>query len=71
MVRGYSRDLVLPDFQSDEFKFLARRLGYHDVSWAAASRHLADDIRRHRARVNEVFLSRFKPGDKDAAAFSI
>jgi glutamate-ammonia-ligase adenylyltransferase len=71
MVRGHSRDVVLPDEESDEFKFLARRLGYHDVSWSESSRHLAKDIHRHRAGVNRVFLGRFKPPGKDRAVFSI
>ncbi|HEU4388428.1 MAG TPA: hypothetical protein VFV34_11570 [Blastocatellia bacterium] len=71
MVRGYSRDLVLPDAQSDEFKFLARRLGYHDVRWSDSSRHLAEDVRRHRAGVNRVFLAHFKPEEKDAGAFAV
>jgi glutamate-ammonia-ligase adenylyltransferase len=71
MVRGHSRDVVLPDEESDEFKFLARRLGYHDVSWSESSRHLAKDIRRHRTGVNRVFLGRFTPPEKDRAVFSI
>jgi glutamate-ammonia-ligase adenylyltransferase len=71
MVRGYSRDLVLPDERSDEFKFLARRLGYHDVSWAESSSHLAADVGRHREMVNRFFLSRFTPDDEDAAAFAL
>ena len=71
MVRGYSRDLVLPDEQSDEFKFLARRLGYHDMSWSESSHHLAEDINRHRLSVNRIFLDRFTPSEKDAAAFLI
>jgi glutamate-ammonia-ligase adenylyltransferase len=71
MVRGHSRDVVLPDEESDEFKFLARRLGYHDVSWSESSRHLAKDIHRHREGVNRVFLSRFTPAEKDGTVFSI
>jgi [glutamine synthetase] adenylyltransferase / [glutamine synthetase]-adenylyl-L-tyrosine phosphorylase len=71
MVRGHSRDVLLPDEHADEFKFLARRLGYHDVSWSESSRHLAEDVRRYRKGVSEIFLGRFKPAEKDAPAFSI
>jgi len=71
MVRGHSRDVVLPDEKSADFESLARRLRYHDASWSESSRHLAGDIRRHRAGVNHVRLGRFTPAEKDRAAFSI
>ena len=71
MVRGHSRDVVLPDEQSEEFESLARRLAYHDASWSESSKHLANDIHRHRTSVNRVFLGRFKPPEKDRAAFAI
>jgi len=71
MVRGHSRDVILPDEQSEEFESLARRLAYHDASWSESSKHLANDIHRHRTSVNRVFLGRFKPPEKDRAAFAI
>ena len=42
IVRGHARDLVLPPLESDEFLFLARRLGYWEEDDAAAQ--LASDI---------------------------
>ena len=63
MVRGNARDLVLPDTGSDEFKYLARRLGYRDADWAKAAARLARDIERQMDRVHRFFVNRFgKPG---------
>jgi glutamate-ammonia-ligase adenylyltransferase len=63
IVRGNAKDLVLPETESDEFKYLARRLGYHDADWARAARRLARDIRRHMDRVHRFFVRRFgRPG---------
>jgi glutamate-ammonia-ligase adenylyltransferase len=64
MVRGNSRDLVLPDESSDEFKFLARRLGHRDEDWESARLRLAEDIHRHRENVRRFFVARFQIGRK-------
>jgi len=61
MVRGNAEDLVLPEEGSDEYKFLARRLGYHDPDWKKGARRLAREIRRHMGRVHEIFSRRFPP----------
>jgi len=60
IVRGHARDLVLPALESDEFLFLARRLGYWDEDEAAAQ--LAADIGAHRERVARVFAEVFEVG---------
>jgi glutamate-ammonia-ligase adenylyltransferase len=67
IVRGNARDLLLPEEGSDEYKFLARRLGYHEADWASGARKLARDIGDCRARVNRFFLDRFDPSRQHAA----
>lgn len=59
IVRGNSTDLILPSEGSDEFAFLARRLGYFEEDWAASASKLADDIQHHRSGVNSFFQHRF------------
>jgi glutamate-ammonia-ligase adenylyltransferase len=44
-VRGDASDLALPEPASDEFKALARRLGYRGLSRQEAAERLAEDIR--------------------------
>jgi glutamate-ammonia-ligase adenylyltransferase len=63
MVRGHARDLVLPAEGSDEFRFLARRLGYGEADWKAAAARLASDLRRHMSGVRGIFAARFVPPD--------
>ena len=49
VVRGNSKDVTMPPVGSDEFLFLARRLGYEqDV------KHLSDDLARYVADVQEI-----------------
>ena len=62
IVRGHARDLVLPPLESDEFLFLARRLGYWEEDDATAQ--LAADIEAHRGRVARVYAEVF---DVDSA----
>ena len=45
IVRGDATDLVLPEASSDEFKSLARRLGYRERDRAKDAALLAEDIR--------------------------
>jgi glutamate-ammonia-ligase adenylyltransferase len=59
MVRGNAEDLILPEESSDEFKFLARRLGYHEADWKKGARRLADDVHRHMKNVHAFFSRRF------------
>jgi [glutamine synthetase] adenylyltransferase / [glutamine synthetase]-adenylyl-L-tyrosine phosphorylase len=51
VVRGDASDLVLPPEDSDEFKSLARRVGY---------RGRAADIRETMGKVHEYFVGRFQ-----------
>lgn len=49
MVRGNARDLTVPPAGSEEFSFLARRLGYgNDLA------RLSDDLTRHTSTVHEM-----------------
>ena len=49
MVRGNAKDLTVPQEESDEFAYLARRLNYDDHP-----AHLHDDLARHTAFVQEL-----------------
>jgi glutamate-ammonia-ligase adenylyltransferase len=60
IVRGNARDLVLPERDSQEFKFLARRLGYTGVDWEQAARKLDQEIRYHMDQAHHFFVDRFK-----------
>jgi len=58
-VRGHAKDLVLPSPDSDEFIFLARRVGYTTDDWQAGARHLKTDIEEHMTNVKEFFERQF------------
>lgn len=59
MVRGNAKDLVLPPPDSDEFIFLARRVGYTTEDWQAGARHLQSDIAEHMNKTKEFFERMF------------
>ena len=59
IVRGDASDLVLPEESSEEYKSLARRLGYRDQDRRKSATRLATDIRGAMKKVNEYFLTRF------------
>jgi glutamate-ammonia-ligase adenylyltransferase len=59
MVRGNAKDLVLPPANSDEFIFLARRVGYTTDDWQAGARHLQTDIEQHMRLTKEFFERTF------------
>ena len=59
MVRGNAKDLVLPPAESDEFIFLARRVGYTTDDWQAGASHLKRDIEEHMGKVKEFFERQF------------
>jgi glutamate-ammonia-ligase adenylyltransferase len=59
MVRGNTKDLVLPPSDSDEFIFLARRVGYMTDDWHAGARHLQTDIEQHMKQTREFFERTF------------
>ncbi|HSB14644.1 MAG TPA: hypothetical protein VLE22_09305 [Bryobacteraceae bacterium] len=59
MVRGHAKDLVLPPPDSDEFIFLARRVGYTTDDWQAGARHLKTDIEQHMRNTKAFFENTF------------
>jgi len=59
MVRGHAKDLVLPPADSDEFIFLARRVGYQTDDWQAGARHLKTDVEEHMRLTREFFEKTF------------
>jgi [glutamine synthetase] adenylyltransferase / [glutamine synthetase]-adenylyl-L-tyrosine phosphorylase len=59
MVRGNAKDLVLPPSDSDEFIFLARRVGYTTDDWQAGARHLQTDIEEHMKKTREFWEKSF------------
>jgi [glutamine synthetase] adenylyltransferase / [glutamine synthetase]-adenylyl-L-tyrosine phosphorylase len=59
IVRGNAKDLVLPPADSDEFIFLARRVGYTTDDWEAGARHLQADIEEHMALTKRFFERTF------------
>jgi len=59
MVRGNAKDRVLPPVDSDEFIFLARRVGYTTDDWKAGARHLQADIEQHMTQTKEFFERTF------------
>jgi [glutamine synthetase] adenylyltransferase / [glutamine synthetase]-adenylyl-L-tyrosine phosphorylase len=61
MVKGSARDLVLPEETSEEFKFLARRMGYREPDWEKGAMKLSEDIRYHLENVHRYFEGRFHP----------
>ena len=59
IVRGDASDLTLPEGDSDEFKSLARRLGYRERDWKKGAAALAADIRQWMKKVNSYYVERF------------
>jgi glutamate-ammonia-ligase adenylyltransferase len=63
IVRGHAKDLVLPGIGSDEFIFLARRMGYTEDDWQAGAKRLAADITRHMEQARAIYTNRFAGKD--------
>jgi glutamate-ammonia-ligase adenylyltransferase len=59
MVRGNAKDRILPLIASDEFIFLARRVGYTTDDWEAGAKHLKSDIEEHMGKVKDFFERTF------------
>jgi len=59
MVRGNTKDLVLPQPDSEEFVSLARRVGYTRDDWRAGARDLHSDIQQHMTLVKTFFERSF------------
>jgi [glutamine synthetase] adenylyltransferase / [glutamine synthetase]-adenylyl-L-tyrosine phosphorylase len=60
IVRGDASALLLPNDTSEEFKSLARRMGYREQDRTQAARLLSVDIRRFMKDVHAVFTARFE-----------
>jgi glutamate-ammonia-ligase adenylyltransferase len=61
IVRGDASDLLLPDQSSEEFKSLARRLGYRQPDRIESARQLAADIKNVMEKVHTYYVNRFDP----------
>ena len=59
MVRGNTKDLVLPPSDSEEFVSLARRIGYTRDDWRAGARDLQVDIEQHMTLTKTFFERMF------------
>jgi len=59
MVRGNTKDLVLPPPDSEEFVCLARRVGYTRDDWRAGARDLQSDIQQHMTLTKQFFERTF------------
>ena len=59
MVRGNTKDLVLPPLDSEEFVSLARRVGYTRDDWRAGARDLQSDIEQHMTLTKQFFERTF------------
>ncbi len=59
MVRGNATDLVLPDKTSQEFLFLARRLGYEEENGTSPGEQLWLDIERNMEWAARALRTRF------------
>lgn len=64
MCNGNAKDLVIPKSDSEDFMFLARRLGYVNKGSAAPAKQLEDDIADVFATVHSFYESRFVDGAK-------
>ena len=59
MVRGNTKDLVLPPYDSEEFVSLARRVGYTKDDWKAGALDLQADIEQHMTLTKQFFERTF------------
>ena len=60
IVRGNAKDLILPKLNTNEYAFLARRMGYLDVDWEVAADHLYKEVEKHRHVANTFFRNTVK-----------
>jgi [glutamine synthetase] adenylyltransferase / [glutamine synthetase]-adenylyl-L-tyrosine phosphorylase len=60
IVRGDASDLVLPNKDTDEFKSLARRMGYREKDRVKSAAHLSADIQEFMEGAHAYFLTRFE-----------
>jgi glutamate-ammonia-ligase adenylyltransferase len=60
IVRGNAKDLLLPEFDSEEFTFLARRLGHLEAPWKKGRERLRKEIEKQMAYARDFFERRFE-----------
>ncbi len=71
IVRGNARDIILPDENSPEFKFLARRFGCKGRYQDKETKRLAEEIKLHMTRVRQFFVSRFNISNQEGTNLSL
>jgi glutamate-ammonia-ligase adenylyltransferase len=59
IVRGNAKDLLLPDPESEEFLFLARRLGFLESPWKRSRERLRREIANQMGNARRFFEERF------------
>lgn len=64
MVRGNARDLLLPAPDTEEFTFLARRMGYVKKDWGRGSKALSEEIAVKMAKVYRQYCAFTSPVKK-------
>lgn len=60
IVRGHAKDLILPDVRTEEFTFLARRLGYGQRDWERGRKEFEEKIQHHMSRTQQGFVRLFE-----------
>jgi glutamate-ammonia-ligase adenylyltransferase len=64
VVRGNARDLVLPDRKSEEFRFLARRMGFGSMRREEGVTELVRSVRRAMSWSHRFFLRTVKKEER-------
>lgn len=59
IVRGHAKDLILPEVDTEEFTFLARRMGYGQRDWERGRKEFEEEIRHHMNATQADFVRRF------------
>lgn len=62
IVRGHAKDLILPEVQTEESTFLARRMGYGERDWERGRKEFQEEIQHHMSRTQAHFVRLFGPG---------
>jgi len=60
IVRGHAKDLILPEVRTEEFTFLARRMGYGQRDWERGRKEFEEEIQHHMGRVQAGFVRLFE-----------
>jgi glutamate-ammonia-ligase adenylyltransferase len=60
IVRGHAKDLILPEVDTEEFTFLARRMGYGQRDWERGRKEFEEEIRHYMSVTQADFVARFE-----------